>query len=80
MVSTWWLAGALLLGGLAAMLVFALMDMAQKEEDRAARLEKAVELQLLGLPGLDPHWGANRSRKPPRSRVSEAEPGGRMAA
>ncbi len=79
-MSTWWLLYALILIGFAGILLFALMDMAQKEEDRAAKLEKRVESQLLGLPKLHSHWGINRSRKPTGKLSLEPKRGARLAA
>ncbi len=79
-MSTWWLLYALILIGFAGILLFALMDMAQKEEDRAAKLEKRVESQLLGLPELHSHWGTNRSRKPTGKLGREPKRGARLAA
>ena len=81
MVSSRWVY-ALILGGFGGILVFALMAMAQREEEeqRAARAEKTVELQLVGLPELDPHWGTIRSRKPAGKLASEPKRGARIAA
>ncbi len=79
-MSTWWLLYALILIGFAGILVFALMDMAQKEEERAARAEKTVELQLVRLPELDSHWGTNCSRKSTGKLGLEPKRGVRLAA
>ncbi len=80
MVSIGWLLYALILGSFGGILVFALMAMAQREEQRAARAEMTVELQLVGLPELDPHWGTIRSRKPAGKLASEPKRGARIAA
>ncbi len=80
MASTWWLLSALILGGFTGILVFALMDMAQKEEKRAARAEKTLKLQLLGLPELDRQWGTTHSPRPARNLASEPKHRARIAA
>ena len=76
----WLLASALKLGGVAGILVFALMDMAQIEERRAARAEKAIELRWVGMPEIDPHWGTVRARCRPAELAEEPKRSARRAA
>jgi len=44
MAPEWWLACALVAGGVAAILAYALMNMAREEEDRALEEERTVSL------------------------------------
>ena len=43
MVSIWWVVCSLLLGGFAGLLMSALMNMAAKQNDRAALADEAVQ-------------------------------------
>ena len=56
MVSVWWVIGAFILGGYAGMLVFALMSMTAREQDRAGLAEDAAARGGMGPVHLDEHW------------------------
>ncbi len=56
MESSWWVVAAFLAGGSAGMLVFALMSMVAREDERAVKAEQAA------IGGVDPatlgaYWG-----------------------
>lgn len=56
MVSIWWVMWAFLLGGFAGLLVFALMSMAGKNNDRAIRADEAVQHVHLGPMHIEKSW------------------------
>ncbi len=56
MVSIWWVMLALLLGGFAGLLVSALMNMAGKQNDRAALADEAVQRIPLRRVKLERSW------------------------
>ncbi len=56
MVSIWWVVWALLLGGVAGLLMSALMNMAGKQNDRAALADEAVQRIPLGRVNVEGSW------------------------
>ncbi len=58
MVSVWWVAAAFLLGGCAGTMVFALLAMASREDEHAARADASVAREGLGPVSLEPTWTA----------------------
>ena len=56
MVSIWWVMLALLLGGFAGLLVSALMNMAGKQNDRAALADEAAQRIPLRRVKLERSW------------------------
>jgi hypothetical protein len=56
MVSIWWVACAFLLGGIAGLVVFAFMNMAARQSERAVMSDVAVQRQGLGAVNLEEHW------------------------
>lgn len=75
-----WLLYAFLMGSLALVLVFALVNMARWEEDRAARDERILALSCRPLSDLDPRWETIRSRNTVRTLAATPKRGTRMAA
>jgi len=56
MVSIWWVAYAFLLGGIAGLVVFAFMNMAARQNERAVMSDVAVQRQGLGAVNIEEHW------------------------
>jgi RsiW-degrading membrane proteinase PrsW (M82 family) len=56
MVSIWWVACAFLLGGIAGLVVFAFMNMAARQNERAVMSDVALQRQGLGAVNLEEHW------------------------
>jgi len=58
MVSLWWVAAAFLLGGFAGSMVFALMAVAAREHEHAARADEKLARDGLGPVELEATWSA----------------------
>ena len=58
MISIWWVVCAFLLGGLAGLVVFAFMNMAARQDERAVMSDRALQRTGLGAVNLEKHWMA----------------------
>ena len=56
MVSMWWVVCAFLLGGLAGLMIFALVSMAARQGERAIMADEAVQRTGLGTVNLGDYW------------------------
>lgn len=56
MVSIWWVALAFVLGGLAGLLIYALLSMSGTEQGRAVRADEDLQRKPLGKVHLEEKW------------------------
>jgi hypothetical protein len=56
MISIWWVVCAFFLGGLAGLVVFAFMNMAARQNERAVMSDLALQRTGLGAVNLEQHW------------------------
>jgi hypothetical protein len=56
MVSIWWVALAFVLGGLAGMLIFALLSMSATQQGRAVKVDEDLQRRTVGKIRLEEEW------------------------
>jgi RsiW-degrading membrane proteinase PrsW (M82 family) len=56
MVSIWWVALAFVLGGLAGLLIFALLSMSATQEGRAVKVDEDLQRRTVGKIRLEEEW------------------------